>query len=91
MRFFELLGMLHIFMYLFPALGFILVFGATLGYSHFRSQDHGQRMEQVVHTYPGGFESRNAPFPLAMVGIIAATAVWGFFYILFIGMFRVAI
>ncbi|MFO7932129.1 MAG: hypothetical protein ACQETG_02890 [Thermodesulfobacteriota bacterium] len=85
MRFFELLNNIHIFIYLFPALAFIVVFGLALGYSHFRSEGDKRRMEEVVRRYPEGLESRNAPFPLAMTVIIIATVVWVFFYILYIG------
>lgn len=85
MRFFDLLNNLHIFMYLFPALGFILVFGLALAFSHFRSRDAERRWNEIAHRYPEGIESRDAPFPLAMTMIIIATVVWAFFYILFVG------
>ena len=85
MRFFDLLNNLHIFMFLFPALGFILIFGLALAYSHFRSQGDQKRLSEIAHSYPEGLESRDAPFPLAMTMIIIATVVWAFFYILFVG------
>ena len=91
MRFFELLNNIHVFIYLFPALGFILLLGLALGYSHLRSGNDQKRMQKIVHSYPEGIESRNAPFPLAMTFIIAGTVVWAFFYILFMGMFQVVI
>lgn len=91
MRLFELLNNIHVFIYLFPALGFILLLGLALAYSHFRSSDDDARMTEIVHTYPEEIQSRNAPFPLAMTFIIAGTVVWAFFYILFMGMFAVVI
>ena len=91
MRFFELLNNQHFFMYFFGALGFLLVFGLALAYSHFRSEGDEDRKKDIIYTFPGGFEDRNAPFPVAMTIIIIGTAAWVFFYILCIGIFKVVI
>ena len=72
-------------------LEFLIVFALFLGFAHFRSPDSKRRMEEIVHRYPGGIESRNAPFPLAMILVIAGTVIWAFFYILVYGLLEVAI
>ena len=39
MRYFELLGVQHFVMYLFPALAFITLFIIGLGFNHFKSKN----------------------------------------------------
>jgi hypothetical protein len=91
MRFFALLAQQHLFIYIFPGLLFILIFGLFLGYAHFHSRRSEERKTEIIHRFPGGFEDRNAPFPLAMTLTIIAAVVWGFFYILAIGIYKVVI
>ena len=91
MRFFELKNLQDVVLYLFPTLVFLLVFGAGLAYSHFRTRDAREREEQVVESYPEGFSTRNAPFPLVLALTIAGTIIWAFFYILCTGLLGVKI
>jgi hypothetical protein len=91
MRFFDLLGLQHFAMYLLPGLVFIIIFGLFLGYSHFASDRAEESKKTIIYRFPGGFEDRNAPFPLAMALVIAGTVLWGLFYILGVGIFKVVI
>jgi len=91
MRLFELLAQQHLFIYIFPALLFMIIFGLFLGYTHFFSDRSDERKKEIIYRFPGGFEDRNAPFPLGMTLTIIGTVVWVFFYILAIGVFEVAI
>lgn len=91
MRFFELLANQHLFIYIFPGLLFMIIFGLFLGYTHFYSRNSEERKNEVIHRFPEGIEGRNAPFPLAMTLTIIGTVVWGVFYILAIGIFKVVI
>jgi uncharacterized membrane protein YidH (DUF202 family) len=91
MRLFALLNFQHVMAYLFAALLFMILFGVGLAYSHLHTRDAQQRMSEVVHRYREGLQSRNAPFPLAMILIIAGTVIWGFFYILMHGLLGVKI
>jgi len=91
MRLFELLAQQHLFIYIFPGLLFMIIFGLFLGYTHFHSKHSEARKNEIIHRFPEGYEDRNAPFPLAMTLTIIGTVVWAFFYILAIGVFEVAI
>ena len=91
MRFFELKNFQDVMLYLFPTLVFLLVFGAGLAYSHFRTRSSREREEKVVEVYPEGFSTRNAPFPLVLTLTIAGAIIWAFFYILFTGLLGVKI
>jgi len=91
MRFFELLNNLHILIYLFPGMLFIIVFGVGLGFYHFHSAASDERKNRIIQRFPEEIEDRNAPFPLVVTLIILGTVLWGFFYILGIGLFKVAI
>ncbi|MFC1813804.1 hypothetical protein ACFL03_14055 [Thermodesulfobacteriota bacterium] len=91
MRHFDLLNFQHIMLYVFPTLIFMIIFGLALGYSHLRSKDAEERKRKVVHRFPDGIEGRDAPFPLAMLLIIAGTLLWVFFYILGTGLLGVKI
>ena len=48
-------------------------------------------MNKIVHTYVGGIEERNAPFPLVLILILAGTVIWGFLYIILVGVLEVKI
>ena len=88
MRFFSLLNLQHVVGTIFPALIFMLVFGAALAFSHFRtdrgSGDHGKQ-------FADGLEDGHSPFPLAMSLIIAGTVIWAVAYILMYGISEVKI
>jgi hypothetical protein len=85
MRYFELLGIQHFFLYLAPALASIVLFIIGLGFFHFRRQDSDDRETRIIESYPGGIKGRNAPFPLIIYLIIAGTVIWVLAYILLIG------
>jgi hypothetical protein len=91
MRFFYLLNFQHIMLYFFPTLIFMVIFGLALAYSHLASDDAQERQQKIIYTFPEGIEDRDAPFPLAMLLIIAGTLVWVFFYILAHGLLGVKI
>ena len=91
MRFYALLNIQDVILYIFPTLAFILLFGVGLSYAHWHTKASENRMIRVTHLYPDGIEERNAPFPLVLVLIIAGTLIWAFFYILFIGLMGVKI
>ena len=91
MRYFQLLGIQHFVMYLFPALATIVLFIIGLGYYYIRRKDSAERETRIIEQYPGGIEGRNAPFPLFAILILAGTIVWGLAYILIIGVLGVKI
>ena len=91
MRFFNLLNFQHIIGYLFPTLIFILIFGLFLAYSHLKSDDAKERMQKIIYRFPENIEDRDAPFPLAMMMVIAGAVIWVFFYILMHGVLGVKI
>ena len=91
MRFFDLLNFQQVMGYLFLTLIFILIFGLALAYSHLMSDDAKDREEKIIYRFPGDIEDRDAPFPLAMMLIIAGTLIWLFFYILLTGLLGVKI
>ncbi len=85
MRYFELLGIQHFVMYLFPAVASIALFIIGLGFYHFRRKDSAERESRIIEKYPEGIQGRNAPFPIVLSVIIAGTLVWVLAYILLIG------
>ena len=91
MRYFELLGIQHFFMYLFPAIATIVLFILGLGFYHFNRKDSAKRESRIIERYPGGIEGRDAPFPLLLYLIVAGTVVWVLAYILLIGFLKVKI
>jgi hypothetical protein len=91
MRIFEVLNIQHFVMYLFPAMAFILIFAAGLGYVYVRRRSSEERLTRIIEKYPGGIEGRNAPFPLMMTLIIAGAVVWSLLYILLTGLLKVKI
>ena len=78
-------------LYLLPSLLFIVLFAVGLGDSHFRGKHSDAKMRTIIHRYPGGFEERNAPFPLVLILILAGTVLWGFLYIILTGVLEVKI
>ncbi len=86
MRFFNLLNIQHLVMAVFPALLAVVLVGIALSYSHFSGKASEDLMNRVTGTYPDGIEERNAPFPLFLFLLILGTVLWGFGYILMIGL-----
>ena len=91
MRYFELLGIQHFFMYLFPAIATIALFIIGLGFYHFNRKDSAEREARIIERYPGGVEGRNAPFPIVTYLIIFGAIAWVLTYILLIGFLKVKI
>jgi hypothetical protein len=91
MRFFNLLNFQHIMGYVFPTLIFILILGLFLAYSHLESENAKERMKKIIYRFPEHIEDRDAPFPLAMMMVIAGAVIWVFFYILMHGVLGVKI
>ena len=91
MRYFQLLGIQHFVMYLFPALATIILFIIGLGYYCIRRKDSEERKILIIEQYPGGIQGRNAPFPLFVILILVGTIVWGLAYIVLIGVLGVKI
>ncbi|MGD2038701.1 MAG: hypothetical protein PVH28_12490 [Desulfobacterales bacterium] len=91
MRYFQLLGIQHFVLYLFPALATIVLFIIGLGYYHIDRKDSEQRKIRIIEQYPGGIEGRNAPFPLILILILAGTIGWSLTYIILIGVLGVKI
>jgi hypothetical protein len=91
MRIFDVLNYQHFVMYLFPALAFIVIFGAALGYIYIRRKDSEERAGRVIEEFAGGIEGRNAPFPLMLTLTIAGAVVWCLLYIIFTGLLKVKI
>jgi len=86
MRFFDLLNLQDVVLYLFPALVFVILFGLALAYSHFHTPKSEDRTKKIVYVFPEGIEDRRSPFPLSLTLIIVGTVVWAFLYILISGL-----
>ena len=91
MRLFVLLNFQHVMGFIFVGLLFMVVFGLALSYAHFHTEDMAKRMTHIVGRFREGIQDRNAPYPLAMVLIVAGAFIWGFFYILMHGILGVKI
>lgn len=91
MHYFELRNFQHFILWLFPTLLFVVVFAIGLSRMHFRQKDSDTQMEKIEHSYPGGIEERNAPFPLVLTLILFGTVLWGFLYIILYGILEVRI
>ena len=70
MRFFEMVNIDHVVLYLFPTLAFIVLFAIGLGFYHFHTKDSDKRMKEIIESFPGGIEGREAPFPLIVWAMI---------------------
>ncbi len=86
MRFFDLLNLQHVALFLFPALVFIVLFGLALAYARLHTPKEEDRTKEIIYVFPDGIEDRRAPFPLALALIIIGTVIWGFLYILVSGL-----
>jgi len=91
MRFFALLNLQHVVLYVFPTLIFIIIFGLVLAKSYFKSADSAERLINVHGRYADNLEDKNAPFPVVLTLIIVGTVAWGVLYILFTGLMGVKI
>ncbi len=91
MRYFEVLGIQHFFMYLFPAIATILLFIIGLGFFHIKRKDSAEREARIIERFPSGIKGRNAPFPILAYLIIIGSIVWVLAYILLIGGLKVKI
>jgi len=86
MRFYILLNLHDIILYIIPTLIFILIFGLGLSHTHFYTKHAEERKNRIIHRFPDGIEERNAPFPLVLTLIIAGTLIWAFCYIFGMGL-----
>jgi hypothetical protein len=91
MRYFELLGVQHFIMYLFPALAFVVLFIIGLGFYYIHRKGSKASEARIIEQYPGGIQGRNAPFPLVLILTITGTIIWVFAYIVLIGVLGVKI
>ena len=91
MRYFEVLGIQHFVMYLFPAIAFFVLFVIGLGFYHINRKDSAERESRVIERFPEGIEGRNAPFPLISYLVIYGTIIWVIAYIVLIGVLKVKI
>lgn len=91
MRFFALLNLQHVVLYIFPALIFIMIFGLALARSYFKDARSAERLTTIQGRYPDGIEDKQAPFPAVLTLIIIGVVVWAVFYILFTGLLEVKI
>jgi hypothetical protein len=91
MRYFEVLGIQHFFMYLFPAIAFIALFIIGLGFYHIQRKDSAERESRVIERFPEGIEGRNAPFPIIAYLVLSGTIIWVIAYIVLIGVLEVKI
>ena len=91
MRFFELVNIRQVVLYLFPTVAFCIVFAIGLAFSHFKGKDTAEREKRIIESYPGGIEGRNAPFPLVLILVIAGTVIWSLAYIILTGVLGVKI
>jgi hypothetical protein len=80
MRFFDLLNLRHVALFVFPTLIFVIVFAMALRRIYFRTDNSAKRLEEVRHVFPGNVGARNGPAPLALILIIAAFIIWALFY-----------
>jgi len=91
MRYFELLGFQHTVLALIPATILVVLFYIALSRTHFIGKNSEQRKTTSVHVYSDELESRNSPFPLILILIIAGFLIWAFFYTLGTGLLGVKI
>ena len=91
MRYFQLLGIQHFIMYLFPAVATIVLFIIGLGFYYINRKDAKARETRIIEQYPGGIQGRNAPFPLVLILILVGTIIWALAYITLIGVWGVKI
>ena len=91
MRFFQLLSLQHVWLYIFPTVIVIFLLATALGFSHVKTKNSQQRLKDVSYRYPDDTSDRDAPFPFFMTLVIIITLVWAVGYILAIGFLGVKI
>ena len=91
MRYFELLGLQHVILFIFPTLIFMILFYLGITHAHFRGKKSKERLAKSVHSYSHGLESRNAPFPLILILVISGIVIWIFLYTIATGILGVKI
>lgn len=91
MRFYSLLNFQHFIIYLFPTLIFVILLGLFLGQTHFVTRHSEKRKTEIIYRFPDDIGDRDGPMPVAMALVIAGAVLWGFFYILLIGLYEVKI
>ena len=91
MRYFEVLGIQHFFMSLFPAIATIALFVIGLGFYYINRKDSAEREARIIERYPSGIEGRNAPIPILAYLTVFGTIAWVLAYILLIGFLKVKI
>ena len=91
MNYFDLLTIQYYIMFLFPAVIFVLLFAAGLGFYHFRTKNADDRETRIIEMFPDGIRGRNAPFPAIAYVTIAGTLAWVLAYILSIGFLEIRI
>ena len=89
MRYFDILGLQHFIMYLFPAVAFIMLFILGLGFYYINRRDSAERESRIIERYTDGIEGRNAPFPIFLYLTIGGAVIWVLAYILLIGILKV--
>ena len=89
MRYFGLLALQDILLYVFPTILFLIVFGLALSFRCWKTKSSDERIAKIIYRYPDDIEDRNALFPLSLALIIAATLIWGVIYIWYIGAWEV--
>ncbi len=85
MRFFELVGIRDVVLFVLPTLIFIILFILAMSRARFHRKDSEERERTVVHQYPEGIEARNSPFPLVLILLVVGFLLWAFFYVIGIG------
>ena len=91
MRYFELLGLQHVILFVFPTLIFMILFYLGITHAHFRGKQSKEKLTKSVHSYSHGLASRNAPFPLILILIISGIVIWIVLYTLVTGILGVKI
>ena len=91
MRFFALLNIEHLIMFVFPTIAFVFLLAMGLGFYHWRRQDAADRKTRIIERFPDGIEGRNAPFPMIVYLTIIGAVIWVLTYIVTIGIWEVKI
>jgi len=91
MHYFELRNIQHFAAYIFPVCISLFVFAAGLAFSHFKTKKSQQASGKIYHTFSGGIQDREGPFPLVLILTILGTVLWALMYILAIGFVGVKI
>ena len=86
MRFFNLLNIQHLVLAVLPALLCVVLVGIALSFSHFRGKDSQERQRRVTGPIRRALKKEMAPFPLFLFLVILGTVLWGFGYILMVGL-----